>query len=120
MKILIVEDEQSIVDALKEKFTMAGHAVSVAKDGVEGIVTALKELPEVILLDIKMPRKDGFEMLKELRENDWGKKVRVIVLTNLNDPTHIADMLEAGANEYLVKTEWKLNELLDHLVEKVS
>ncbi|XKT75402.1 MAG: response regulator transcription factor [Patescibacteria group bacterium UBA2103] len=120
MKILIVEDETPLLEALSTKLSGAGHDICIAKDGVEGVTTAFSERPDIVLLDIKMPRKDGLQMLKELREGEWGKEVRVIVLTNLNDPEHIADMLEAGANEYLVKTEWKLNELLDHLVEKVS
>jgi len=120
MKIVVVEDEKPLAEALKEKFSQEGHETFVAQNGVEGLELVLKEKPDVTLLDLVMPHKDGISMLRELREDSWGKDARVIVLTNMNDPVHIADVLEAGASEYFVKTEWNLADLLDHLIEKVS
>mgnify|MGYP001338387119 CR=1 FL=1 len=120
MKVLVVEDEKPLLEALVEKLEGAGHETCVAKDGVDGITTALEEKPDVILLDLMMPRKDGLQMLKELREDAWGKEAKVIVLTNLSDPEHIADVLATGTRDYLVKTDWKMSDLLDHIVEKVS
>ena len=83
-KVLIVEDHGPIRQALAEKLVHEGMVALEAKDGEEGLATALKEKPDLILLDIIMPRMGGMAMLEELRKDDWGKKVPVIILSNLS------------------------------------
>ncbi len=75
-KILIVEDEATICNALRDKLAGAGFLVLAAKNGEEGLKAALKERPDMILLDILMPKMDGLAMLKQLRENAWGERFR--------------------------------------------
>lgn len=74
-KILIVEDEESLLKTLGEKFTLEGFEVVKAQNGVEGLRVALQEHPDLILLDIVMPVMGGMEMLGKLRQDDWGKNV---------------------------------------------
>jgi DNA-binding response OmpR family regulator len=80
---------------------------------VIGLRIALKEHPDLILLDILMPEKDGMGMLKDLRRDDWGKNVPVIVLSNLNDPPRVAEALRNGVYDFLVKSECNLAKVLN-------
>lgn len=112
-KILIVEDETSLRGALREKLSLEGFTVLEAKNGKEGLAVALREHPELILLDIIMPVMDGMTMLKKLRRNDWGKSVKVILLTNLSGGEMVANAIEQGSHEYLVKSDWKIEDIVD-------
>lgn len=111
-KILIVEDERSMVDVIKDKLTQEGFTVLVAYDGLEGLGAAFKERPDMILLDILMPKMDGITMLKKLRENNWGKSAKVVVLSNLSSDQAVSDSLKNGVYDYLIKTDWHLNDLV--------
>ncbi|MEI6479333.1 MAG: response regulator [bacterium] len=118
-KILIVEDEVSQRKALADKFAREGFTAIEAQDGEEGFAMAIKEQPDLILLDIVMPKMGGLEMLKKLRgENEWGKNVSVVVLSNLNenDVNVVSSIREDKPTCYLVKSNWAINEL----VEKVK
>lgn len=115
-KILIVEDEEIMLKALVDKFTAEGFEVVKAIDGVEGLKMALEEKPDMVLLDILLPKMDGMAMLKKLRTDDWGKQAKVILLTNVSDAETIASGADFGAGEgevyeYLVKTDWSLDEV---------
>ena len=109
-KILIVEDEVSMRNALRDKLTREGFVVSETKNGQEGLETALREHPDLILLDIIMPVMDGLTMMKKLREDAWGKDAKVIVLTNLSDMEKVAEAIEQGSFEYLVKSDCNLED----------
>ncbi len=109
--LLIVEDESSLRMALHDKFLREGYAVSEARDGEEGLTAALREHPDMILLDIIMPKMDGMTVLKKLREDAWGKNARVVILTNLGDSKKIETSLAQGVCEYLVKTDCKIEDI---------
>lgn len=119
-KILIIEDEKPLRQALFDKFTREGFTTFQAKNGSEGLDMALKERPDLILLDIIMPKMDGLTMLKQLRSDEWGKKVPIIILTNLNDAENVAAAMEKGVYDFLVKSDWKLDELINRVKEKLS
>lgn len=111
-KILVVEDEITMLNALKDKLTSEEFAVIGAKNGEEGFATALKEHPDLILLDIFMPRMDGITMMKNLRSDPWGRKVPIVILTNLNpDNTTIKAVEDYHPSFYLVKSDWGINDL---------
>ena len=114
--ILIVEDEESLRHALEEKFTREGFTVFTAKNGEQGLTMALQEHPDVILLDIVMPERDGVSTLCEIRKDAWGKDARVMMLTNLNDEDKISEVTEQGCFDYLLKSDWHI----DDVVEKVK
>jgi DNA-binding response OmpR family regulator len=115
-KVLIVEDELPMRQALVSKFQDAGFKTLEAGDGEEGLKIALKEHPDMIILDILMPKMDGISMLKELKKDHWGNAAAVILLTNISDSARLAEALELGIEDYLIKAEWKLRDL----VEKVN
>lgn len=118
-KILIVEDEQALTLALNEKLTREGFELVNAGNGEDGLRLALKERPDLILLDIIMPRMDGITMLKKLREDKWGKTVEVIILTNLSDIAKVQEALEQGTTDYLVKSDWKIEDVVARVKEKL-
>jgi DNA-binding response OmpR family regulator len=112
-KILIVEDEQSLRRALVEKMSTEGFEIIEAGDGEEGLKAALQNKPDLILLDIVMPKMDGITMLGKLRESEWGKNANVLILTNLSSGAELINAIEKNSYEYLAKTDWKLEEIAE-------
>lgn len=111
--ILIVEDDILELDVLAKKFQREQFNVSVAHDGMEGLEKALKEKPDMVLLDIVMPRMDGFTMLQKLRADTWGQTVPVIVLTNLGDAaTSLRALSDTAIVGLLIKSDWSLEDLV--------
>lgn len=119
-KVLIVEDEAPLRDLLVKELNREGVNALGARDGEDGLAVSLKEHPNLILLDILMPKKDGLEMLKELRGDAWGKEVEVVLLTNLNESDKIVAALEQGAREYLVKSDWKIEDVIAMVRKKLG
>lgn len=123
MKILIVEDEEILSKVLKEKFERAGFKVSTAMDGEVAITEAKRFQPDVILLDLILPKKNGFEVLQELRSGSELKiSPIIIVLSNLGQDEDIKKALQLGAEDYIVKTQHPVNEVIekvkDYLLKK--
>ena len=101
MRVLVVEDDLDLIDLLEEGLTMYGYAVDKATDGEEAIDMAYVETYDVIVLDINLPKKDGFEVLEEIR--DFNKEVNIIMLTARSDIDDRVKGLDFGANDYMVK-----------------
>jgi len=118
--ILIVEDEESVLIALKDKLILEGFTVIEAKNGEEGLSSALSQHPDLILLDIVLPKMDGMSVLKKLREDSWGKSALVIVLTNLSDTEKVSEALKNQAMTYLIKSDWDLDEVIGKIKEKLK
>jgi DNA-binding response OmpR family regulator len=118
--ILIVEDEQSLRKALSEKFEKEGYKVTQAQDGEAGLSAAINDHPDLILLDILMPRLDGLGMLQRLRQELWGKEVQVIILTNLNDVEKVQEAVVNQAFDFLVKADWTLEQIVAKVREKIG
>jgi DNA-binding response OmpR family regulator len=116
----IVEDEKSLKNVLHDKFEEEGFHVISAQNGEQGLGLALQEHPDIILLDLIMPKMGGIEMLEELRKDSWGKNIPVIVLSNLNDSDHIAKAVEQGSFDYLVKTDHTLEDVVKRVKEKLK
>ena len=110
-KILITEDEKSMLQALDDTFKSGNFDVLKAENGEKGLEVAFKEHPDVILIDILMPKMDGITMLKKLREDDWGKNVPVMILTNLGDMEKMAEAVKDKNCNYLIKTDWSLKDI---------
>lgn len=119
-KILLVEDEFACIKLLHEKLTENGFMVVDAEDGKKGLEMAIKEKPDLILLDIKLPKMDGMTMLSLLRKEALGKKIKVIILTNLEpDDKIISQIIKTEPAYYCVKSTMKLDELIDKIKEIV-
>ena len=115
--VLIVEDETSLRIALKIKLTKEGYQVLEAENGKEGLGIATSKHPDLILLDLIMPVMDGMTMLEELRKDSWGKSAKVIVLTNLSDSNKAVEAAEKGTYDYLIKSDWKIEDLVGKVDE---
>ena len=111
-KILIIEDEISLLKVLSKKFEEEKFTILKARNGQEGLAMALREHPNLILLDIIMPKMDGMTMLNILRQDKWGKNVPVILLTNLSDAKKVETARSQGVYDYLVKSDWKLEDVI--------
>lgn len=119
-KILIVEDDIPTINALVQKCDTTEFEVLRAKNGKEGLFMALSEHPDVILLDIVMPVMDGIAMLKRLREDEWGKGAKIIMLTNLTDEIQVMEAVQNGVFDFLVKSDWKIEDIMEKIKEKLS
>src|SRR3990167_351343 len=115
IKILVVEDEEILLTALTEELKQEGFEVIGAKDGVEGVEKATHEKPNLVLLDLVMPRLDGIGALKQMKENSATREIPVVILTNLSDYDKISDALSLGAMDYLVKANYRLEELIQKI-----
>lgn len=119
-RVLIVEDEPSICNALCDKLAHEGFAALEAKNGKEGLKVALREHPDLILLDIILPVMDGLTLLKKLRQDSWGMNAKIIILTNLSDDEKVAEAIQNGAFEYLVKSDWKIEDVVKKITEMIG
>ncbi len=120
-RILIVEDEMAMRHALAEKFKNSGFVVFTAQDGEEGLALADKEKPDLVMLDILMPKMDGISLSKKIRESSaWGKDVPIVMLTNLSDPDSVSEVAGYGVFDFLVKTDWKLEDVVIFIKKKLG
>ena len=101
MKILVVEDEEKLLESIREGLVHSGYVVDTALDGEEGSFMAFTNDYDLIILDINLPKKDGFEILREIRERD--KEVNIIILTALSDVDDRVRGFDLGANDYVLK-----------------
>jgi len=118
-KILIVDDEPRVQKIIAKKLRMEGFEPISAFDGKEGLEKAASEKPDLILLDIIMPKLDGISVLKKLKEDSEIDKIPVIILTNLSGKEAIVASLESGETDYLIKADYTLNELIVKIKEKL-
>jgi DNA-binding response OmpR family regulator len=118
--ILIVDDEKDLRDALGAALRNAGFTVLEAIDGPQGVQLAELEKPELMLLDIMMPNMSGHQVLREIRMKPWGMRMKVILLTNSDDPANISQGAELKSNDYIIKSQTSLEDIIkkvkQHLV----
>lgn len=120
-KILIVEDERDMRQALVDELSRNGFETLEAKNGKEGLESALKNHPDLILLDIVMPEMDGMTMMQKLRENVEGKKIPIILLTNLNATDKIIEgVVRDEPSYYLVKSDWNIEGVVAKVKEMLG
>lgn len=119
-KILIVEDDAFIRDIYQVKFSQEGFDVTMAEDGIKAMEQLENLIPDIILLDIIMPRMDGTEVLKKIKNDDRLKDVPIIMLTNIPEKEKVDGDLEARVTDYLIKSHFtpaevvnKVNSLLN-------
>lgn len=115
--ILIVEDEILMFNALRDKFSSEGFSILEARSGEQGLEVALAKHPDLILLDIILPGINGMEMLNKLRKDAWGKDALVILLTNLEEPAKVSDGLAQNVHDYIVKSDWTLEDIVKKVKE---
>ena len=110
-KLLIIEDDAVLQKALSSYLVAENFEVVSALDGEVGVEMAISEKPDLILLDIILPKKDGYQVLQEVKANVETKNIPIVLLTNLGSVSDVEKALEMGATTYLVKADYKLEEV---------
>ncbi len=119
-KILFIEDEESLQRAMGDMLSAKGFEIVKGTDGEAGVELAKKHLPDLILLDLILPKKNGFEVLSELKNDSVTKNIPIIVLTNLEGSADIEKALSLGATTYLVKANYDLDDILIKIEQVLS
>ncbi|MEA3293157.1 MAG: response regulator [Patescibacteria group bacterium] len=119
-KILIIEDEDLLLNILEKKLSNKGYKVSVAVDGEEGLEKIRKVLPDLILLDILMPKKDGFEVLDEMRRDETIKDIPVIIISNSGQYVEIERIKKMGVKDWLVKTDFNPENVINKVEKQIG
>jgi len=112
VKIVLVDDEKFLLEAMRDKLQREGFDVYTAINGVIGLEIIKKEKPALILLDLIMPIKSGFDVLEELQKDDKLKNIPVIILSNLGQKSDIKKSKELGATDFLIKAKFKMKEVI--------
>lgn len=120
IKILLVEDDPFLLSMYNTKFELENFKVVTADDGEKGLKLALKEVPDVILLDIMLPKMDGFEVLKALRADKKTNRIPVILLTNLSQKEKVKEGLSLGADDYLIKAHFMPSEVVEKIKKLIN
>lgn len=118
-KILIIEDDRALQSAMLEILAQEGYETVSAYDGEEGVHKAETEKPDLILLDLILPKKDGYEVLAEIK-NGPDKNIPVLILTNLEEIENVQKALELGANTFMVKSDFSLRDIIEKIKENLS
>ncbi|MCK4891835.1 MAG: response regulator [Candidatus Pacebacteria bacterium] len=116
-KVLIIEDDSYISDMYKIKFESENFETVVASNGIEGIKFLEKAVPDIILLDVVMPKIDGFSVLKEIKKNSKLDKIPVVLLTNLSQKENVERGFELGASSYIIKAHFTPSEVVEKIKE---
>jgi DNA-binding response OmpR family regulator len=112
-KILIVEDDEHISKVYEIKLAKEGFTTSLARDGEEAVAKIIAEKPALVLLDLMLPKKDGFGVLTDMKNDPALASIPVIVLSNLGQQADQDRALSLGAREFLVKVDYPIQEVVD-------
>jgi DNA-binding response OmpR family regulator len=117
-KIVIVEDDQSLADIYKTRLEMLGYTCFIGYNGITGLYFIQKEMPDLVLLDLMIPDIEGAEALEVMRKSDWGKDIKVLVISNLNEGDASPKLRQLGIEDYVVKANMS-DDQLDQIVNNI-
>ncbi|MFH1584557.1 MAG: response regulator [Patescibacteria group bacterium] len=119
-RILFIEDESALQKAFSDTLAEEGYEVVSALDGEIGLRLAKEKKPDVILLDLVLPRLHGFDVLSRLKQDEETKHIPVIVMTNLEEMENVQKALELGATTYLVKSNYQLHDVVERVKQLLA
>ena len=119
-KIAIVEDDLAIAQMYRLKFEAEGHKVEIAENGRLGLELCKQMKPDVVLLDLMMPEMNGDEMLEKMRKTDWGKHIKVIILTNVGEQEAPESLRKLGVTAFIVKAEMTPKQVSELVKQQVG
>jgi DNA-binding response OmpR family regulator len=119
-KILMIEDDLTFADIHVKAMRDQGFFVTHVTNGEDAMRKLEQDAPDIVLLDIGLPRKDGFTVLKEIRNHETGKEIPVMMLTRLSAKEDIDRAFQLGANEYLIKTQHSPEEVVRHVLKRLG
>lgn len=119
-KILVIEDSPYLAESLNDILDISGFEAILALNGREGVSQAIEQQPDLILLDIRLPDIDGYEVYRRIRENDWGAKAKILVLTASESTENISKNIDLPREDVLFKPEWSVPDLIAKIREKID
>ena len=119
-KIAIIEDDLAISQMYRIKFEAEGMTVETAENGKLGLELAENMKPDIILLDLMMPEMNGDEMLKKLRATDWGKNIKVVILTNMGEQEVPQDVKELGVTSVILKADMTPRQVAENIKQELK
>lgn len=119
-KILIIEDEEILLNLLKNKLSEIGYEVFTATDGLTGLEAIKEIVPDLILLDLIMPKMGGFELLEKRQEDESIKGIPIIIISNSGQPVELDKAKKLGVNDWLIKTEFNPREVIEKVVAQIG
>ena len=119
-RILLVEDDEFLAELYATKLNLEGFEVSLATDGEKCLRLAKEQEPDLVLLDIVLPKMDGFEVLRQLKLGKKTKEMPVILLTNLSQKDEVSRGLSLGANDYLIKAHFMPSEVIKKIKQVIG
>lgn len=119
-KVLIVEDSAYLADSLADMLNLGNYQALVALTGKDAVEMALAEEPDLILLDIRLPVFDGYEVFRRLRLTPWGATAKIMVLTASESAENISKNINLPAEDVLFKPDWSIPQLLEQIARKIA
>ena len=119
-KIMIVDDDSMISDIYQKKFSDQGFDVLVATSGEQALEMAKKEKIDLVVLDLLIPRLDGFEVIKQLRGGNYAKDMKIIVSSNLSEKSNRDRAFELGADDFIIKAQFTPSQLVEKIKKIIS
>ena len=114
-KVLIVEDDEHIAKVYEIQLAKEGLIIIIARDGEEAVKIIESEKPDLVILDLMLPKKDGFWVLEEIKKNAKSSKIPILVISNLGQKTDEKRAMELGATEYLIKIDYPIQEIISKI-----
>jgi len=116
-RIVIIEDDEVMSLVMREELSKAGFDVNISTTGKDGLQKAQTKKPDLVLLDLMLPDISGYEVLKTLKKSEATKKIPVVIITSLSMDEGISKAMAAGANDYFVKSQHTVIELIEMIVQ---
>ena len=118
--VLVIEDSSYLADSLIDMLDMHNYIPIHCPTGREGVAVALEKHPDLVLLDIRLPDISGYEVYQQIRETDWGKSARIMVLTASESIENIAKNIDLPKNDVLFKPDWSMQQLAAIIAKKLA
>lgn len=119
-KIILVEDEELLSNILKRKLTQEHYDVAIAKNGEDGLKLAREAKPDLVLLDIVMPKMGGFEFMAEMQKDPALKNIPIVVISNSGQPLEIEKMVKLGAKDWVIKADIDPQEVINKIKKQIG
>ena len=119
-KILIIEDSPDLADSLEDMLKFKGYETLKSHNGVQGLTLALAEKPDLVLLDLKLPDIDGYEVYRKLRNDEWGVNAKILILTASDTLEPMPDDLNINPDDILRKSNWGIDNLASRIEEELA
>lgn len=123
VQVVIVEDQESLAEIYKTRLALNGYTCAIAADGIEALVAIEKYRPQLVLLDLMLPKLSGDQILKVMRSTPWGEDVKVVIISNLNESEAPAGLRDLGITDYVIKanlSEDQIDKIVNAILKPVG